>query len=214
MKKFIFLTFLLTTFCVDASAKTQGAQIGVDVIYTFENHRYLTDQSQVTVEKFKDSASSYGATFKYAFNIDKILLALPIFPTYIAPGIFYEKIGIDSSFNPEFDSLQINNRYGFKVDVGMDFTDYFALYGTIGAANSNYVSEWKAFNEKMSGSQMAVTYGGGVAFTFKKHLVIGLEYNTQKMKVRTPLILTANSGNINKADVKMDIVKLSLAYRF
>ena len=212
-------TFLLISFFIliasSASAKTQGSQIGIDAIYTFSKQRYFTDTNYRSRDTFDDSAPSFGVTYKHAFNLDKILPLEPLIPVFIAPSIFYDKLGIEAKDFLD-QNLTINDRYGAKIDIGLDIFENVAIYGGAGAAMTSYEIDWNLMTgNKKSGRKLGLVYGGGIAYTIKKHLVLSLEYSGEKVDFDTEkYFVSVEQGTINKLKTRLNIVKFGVAYRF
>ncbi len=108
MKKLIVIGAVLTALSAPAFAKTEGAYVGADILYSKSSHKYKNSQNQVSsyYGTFDDSEIGYGANLKYAFNFNKI---------FIAPAIFADKIGTEAK-DRDGDNVSINHRYGAKLD--------------------------------------------------------------------------------------------------
>lgn len=201
MKKLILITTLVSSLLsAPALAKTEGNQVGIDIIRTSAQHRYANNSTvAANYRKFDDSSYGFGANYKYAVNFHDF---------FIAPGAFYESLGTKAK-DQDNDTVSVNNRYGAKLDVGYDITDNFAAYVTGGYGSVGYKVDWKSANSKKSGREAGIFYGAGLAYNATKNVVLNLEYNIQSVDLKTP-----NLGGINKAKTDLGILKLGAAYRF
>jgi len=197
MKKLVLITALIASLSHSAFAKTQGNQVGVDLLYATAKHDY---NGRNTYGKFDDKSVGYGLNYKYALNFDNV---------FVAPGVFAEKLGTEAK-DRDRDSVLANYRYGAKVDIGYDITDQFAVYATGGAASVNYKVDWKSVGSKTTGNKIGYVYGAGVAFSATKNLVFNLEYNIQKVDFKTPVL----GGGITTAETTLSVAKVGVSYRF
>lgn len=200
MKKLILLTTLASLASASAFAKTEGNQIGIDILRASAKHRYKAGSITASnYSQFDDSSIGVGVNYKYAINFENI---------FIAPGAFYEKIGTKSK-DSDGDTVSVNNRYGAKLDIGYDLTNNFAAYLSTGYALIDGKVDWKSLGQKKSDRQGGIFYGVGLAYSATKNVVLGLEYNVQSVDLKTP-----NDGGINKAKTDLGVMKFGVAYRF
>lgn len=214
MKKFILFIVLFLPF--SAFAKTEGFQAGVDGIYTWTKHNYTTDTGFFSRDQFTSSNSGFGVNFQYAFNIDKVLLAEPIIPVFIAPELFYEKISA-SSQDIYQEKFLVKNRYGLKLNLGLDITENFFIYATGGGGAVQYEIDWTNLNgSKKSGTGFNFLYGGGVGYHIGKNFIVRLEYNIEDVDLKTDSYYTgsAENGYVETAETTINMVKLGVAYQF
>ncbi len=198
-------------FSASAFAKTEGSYVGVDIVKssTSSVHR---GSSQDTTASFDDqSNTSLGINAKYAVNFDGI---------FVAPGIFYERIGsetTDNQFNAE--GFSVNNRWGGKVDIGYDLNENVAVYFTNGLAHVRTKQDWSENGDGVGGANTlkegntSYFYGVGLLSHVNDRFTIGAEYNTQNVEVRSlghenELFL----GQETRTDI--DVFKLTFAYNF
>jgi opacity protein-like surface antigen len=221
MKKLILILALITSTSTafagtfdKPKVKSKGNQLGVDFVYSFAKHRYRTDTAYISRDQFDNSAPGVGANYKYFFNLDNVMPLPPLVPTFIAPSIFYEKIGTTAKdYNEE--NISLNNRYGVKLDLGLDMTDSFAMYVTAGAGSLGYTIDWEeSSNNKKTARQIGLVYGGGINYSPIKHLVFNIEYNIQDIDLKTPKVDTGGAGNIIEAETTLKVLKIGMAYRF
>ncbi len=190
-----------------AFAKTEGNYVGLDLVLTkADNVTYKGSQSSRFEANKEDSTGlSFGANYKYAFNINNF---------FIAPGLFYEDNHTDNRFlfNNLFfasDIIKINRRYGLKFDAGYDLTDNFSAYLTNGIATVNYSVDWHE-DGSTSGNNIRYFYGAGLAYNISKSFTMNIEYNNtpQALSFKTPSADTKINADLSS------IYKLGLSYRF
>jgi opacity protein-like surface antigen len=222
LKKALFSALIIPVFYCDFAfaeeekTPSQGFQIGIDGTYTYAKHRYITDTHYISVRKFRDSALGYGANIKYAFNLDNIFPAKPLIPVFIAPEIFFERIGTTTK-DITSQSTKINNRYGAKLNLGFDITNYFFIYGTGGYGVVSYDIDWrKSANMRKKSSANDFLYGGGIGFHLGEHFIISFEYTMQKIDLKTPGLYTGNpqTGTIKTAQTTLEVLKFGIGYQF
>lgn len=202
MKKFITTTSTIATILLssNALAKTSGSYAEIDLLGSYASHKYTrNDVVARNYSTFDDSAVGYGASYKYAFNFKNI---------FVAPGIFFDQIGTKAT-DKDGDNVSINNRCGFKIDAGYDFTDKFAAYFTNGLSVNKYEVNWKSVDEKKSGSKAAYFIGTGAIFHVTQDITTNVEYNFQRLNAATP-----TSGGINNARSDLHVMKIGVAYHF
>ncbi len=203
MKKLLFTTFFITFFSTSLSfAKTAGSYASIDLLRSSTNHKYARNNVvSSNYSKFSDSSIGIGVNYKYAFNVDRI---------FFAPEIFFEKIGIDA-IDQDNDRVSINYRSGAKFNIGYDLNEKFGIYFTSGLSSVNYEVDWKSINRKKSGFEFAYLYGAGISYHLLDNITLGLEYNIQSNKLRTP---STGTNSINNAKTDLGVAKFSVAYHF
>jgi opacity protein-like surface antigen len=216
MKKIVisFITFL-TVFSSSAFAKTEGLQLGINFVYSMVSHNYTTDTGYVSRPKFENSSTGFGGNIQYAFNIDKILMAEPLVPVFISPEIFMEKIGTTAKDYNEED-INIDSRYGFKLNFGIDFTENFFVYATGGVGAVNYDIDWqRTYNSKKSGTAVGFLYGGGLGYHIGD-FIVSLEYNKQNVDLKTNPLFTGSTevGTIQFVETGLNVAKVGISYQF
>jgi opacity protein-like surface antigen len=190
MKKLLLTTALITSITSAALAKTEGSQVGLDLLRTSASHG----------SEIKDSSIGFGVNFKYAMPLGNS-------GVFIAPGLFAEHLNNEAK-DADSDPILVKNRFGAKVDVGYDVTDQFAIYVTGGVASTAYEVNWRSVGEKKSGRDLTPVYGLGLSYSATKNLVLNLEYNRQEIDSKTPDI----DGFAYKTE--LDVMKVGVAYRF
>jgi opacity protein-like surface antigen len=216
MKKLFVISFLAASvFNISAFAKTQGSYVGLDLLNTkvkFFERFTNSSHPESTDRKPSFSHSDYGAGlhYNYAVNLNGL---------FIAPGLILEFNNSTTNGHGEKQDLQrlkISNRYGVKLDVGVDITDVIAPYLTGGyvAIRHNSREYYNSVNtNSRSATSMNWFYGAGIKFNCNKLTSVNVEYNTQNFDVRNFV-----QGNTVQLDsryrTRMDVLKFGLSYRF
>ena len=185
MKKLITLTAILGLFATsNASAKTEGNYVGLDLIVSKEKLKFDGDNSS------NESQKAFGVNYKHAFNLGQV---------FVAPGVFFDKLAFGKN------ESQFSYRYGAKFDIGYDINDQFAVYFTNGVANNRYQYVNDNDDTKRA-SKASYFYGLGLSYTPIKDVSFNLEYSTQKTSLK------ARTGLEN--DTRLNLVKVGVAYHF
>ncbi len=202
MKKLFIISSLLAAITASSAvAKTEGNYVGVDLVRTSSNHKYTVDNRRVVNSaKFEDVSTGFGLNYKHAFNFGGM---------FVAPGAFYENNN-NKAHDSNYDTTKLNNRYGLKFDIGYDITDDFAAYVTNGVSRLDYTVQWDSINRKKSYKQNDYFYGVGLAYKVAKNILVNLEYNNQKTRLKVP----GGTSTIDASQTDIDVLKLGLAYNF
>ncbi len=206
LQKILAATVALTSISLasQALAKTEGSYVGVNLSRVNSSHQY--ERSGVTASnfaKFDNSATGFGVNYKYAISLNNF---------FLAPGIFYEKLGTKAdSIGDEGDtSISVNSRYGAKLDFGYDIADNFAMYLTGGLANVSYKVDWAdVTGQKKSGNKVGAILGIGANYYPHKNISLNLEYNFQTLDLATP-----DNGGVNQAKTDISTIQIGAAYHF
>lgn len=191
MKKLLITSAVLAIISSSAFAKTEGNIATLSAIY---NRTTLsTSQSGGSSEK-ATNGGGFGIGYKYAFNQNGF---------FLAPGIFFEKNNIETSIGS--DNINIQNRYGFKADLGYDLEDDLAIYVTGGVSFFKYTSG-NATGSLSERSRSNTFYGMGLSHDYSEKVTFNLEYNTESLSLKT-----INSG---KLGTDHNTVKVGISYKF
>jgi len=220
MKKlFLISSVVASLFSSSAFAKTEGSYLGIDAIRgslrfeeVFSNNNYPA--GKVHNNGIQNNGFGMGVSYKYAFNFKNI---------YLAPGVFAEQYDLSANrIDVPIDyprRLQVNNRYGTKLDLGYDVTKYFAPYVTGGYSlihykSTNYNDTAGVIKTKnVIGDSGSWFFGAGLKFDVSKNISISTEYNTQKFRAKTAI----PNNNVNYSGYfksRVDVMKVGVAYKF
>ncbi len=203
MKKLVTVSSVIAVLAgSSAFAKTEGNYFGVDFIRSNVEHKYKNADGSAlaSVPKFHNKSNGFGLNYKHAFSLGNGM--------FIAPGIFYDKLGTRADDNVG-DPISLSNRYGAKLDFGYDVTDKLAVYFTNGFAKTNYLVDWSRTNSGQTKKRTPLHYfyGAGASFELSKSIVANVEYNTQHISSMTP-------AEGMTARTKISVMKVGLAYKF
>jgi opacity protein-like surface antigen len=216
MKKILFVLATFSFFSsAAASANTAGNYLSADALLVrgkfYEDYTQSGNRGKIRPSA-SDSSAGFGATYKYAINYQG---------AFIAPGIFFEQNNLTIEADPRQNrKLKIKNRYGARIDVGVDVVDHFAIYAIGGYSVANYSAQNYSLlggseyvTRKNSGSAGGVIYGIGMKTEIMPEVAVSIEYTTQNISATTriPSDYLAYSG---KYKARIDAAKLSIAYRF
>lgn len=224
-KAFSIVAFLLLS--SQASAKTQGHYIGIDVL---QNSVEVSTKSSVTSDNndpsiapfynFKKDESDYGLgiNYKYAFNFNDF---------FIAPAISYNilnsevKTGNFVSNNDYTEQrLKIKNSATLKVDFGYDITDKLAFYIPLGYSIFYYDLATTDISQlggdvrtTKSNKEGAAFIGVGLSFEIFEKLILNLEYNKyEELNIKTSSFTSEGTRILYDTDI--EILKLGASYKF
>ncbi len=211
MKKIIAIVSTLSVLAsASAFAKTEGNYIGFDL------HRASVDAIDNNLSQAADpryvhretSKTGVGLSYKHAFNLGNNI--------FIAPGAFYERIGIKQYYSPnngtDENRLSIKNRYGIRADIGYDINDNLAVYATAGVSRTGYkiaLGDAHTGTLENDKSKLAMLYGVGFTSKVNEDLTLGFEFNTQRFSVKQH----DQSSDI-RTKIVLDVYKVTLGYHF
>ncbi len=208
-----------------ANAKTEGDYVGIDILRTSSKTKSNSNSaadaaySDYYSHNKSDSAFGFGINYKHAFNFDGI---------FVAPGVFFERLGTESKVNYAPDgygyynqSVKIGNRYGAKFDLGYDVTDKFSAYVPLGMNLVSYEIDTqnydniKTSNTKRTGNESGYFYGLGFSHALTNNISLNAEYNRlSKLKLNSASGASSVSGGSIAADTTVQIFKFGVSYKF
>jgi opacity protein-like surface antigen len=202
----------------NALAKTQGSYLGVDLLNTKVkfHQRYTNNKTpQMTDRKPSFSSSDYGAGFHYIY-------AANLGGLFVAPGLILELNNATTHANGEgsrqkLQRVEIQSRYGAKIDLGFDMTSVISPYVTgayvaVRHKTREYFNDYS--NSRIrSGTAMDWIYGGGIRFNCDKFTSVNVEYTTQKIDLRNTTDGTTDRL-VSRYRTRVDVLKFGISYRF
>ena len=197
MKK-IFILTIITSFLLSfqASASTQGSYLGINLINTDKEFYSAVNGDANPADK-----TSYGVSYKYALNFDKI---------FIAPGIFYNHNNIQNSSSEDSsrtDLHKLKYSYGARLDLGYDVNDKLSPYFLFGHSegrisqttdNSNSVQTLEFF-----------FYGLGAKYLIDKNISLNIAYKINKARKSNDIF---NATDCFKPEYK--VLEFGILYNF
>lgn len=204
MKKLFITAALLGSFASQSTfAKTEGNYIGIDAIRT-ELRFDKVKGSALPGDIGNDNETSVGVNYKYAFNFDNF---------FVAPGLFYDyahakaiSTGTFGLGTPFRDDLELNHRFGAKLDLGYDITNKFAAFATVGAANNSVRVLWRPQYMSNHTNGLGLIYGVGAKYSVTHNIDfnLGYEFSNARMK----------DLDGRRIDFNVNVARAGVAYKF
>jgi hypothetical protein len=191
-RKLVLISFLLAISSNNVFAGTSGSYIGVD----FADVNSKSSLNSLYSGNFKDNTQALGISYKYAFNL---------FGFFAAPTVFVENVDSKSYKNSDEGSIDIKSKYkyGSRLNLGYDITDYLGLYAIAGASKNYYetfISNARSGTFSNKDSKLSGLYGLG--FIFNTPIAsVSLEYELQSQKI------------VNEIKNKTSSVRFNVSYR-
>ncbi len=207
-------------------AKTEKSYLNLGFIHSRANHKNIVNyqinnnnlsmRQENSPKTFEDNGNGIALAYSYAFNYNNV---------FIAPGVFAELINTKSgkgrqpavslvnSYN-YFNQFNVNSRQGLKLDIGYDLHNNFAIYGSTGLARTSFSNYYQTnlvlgtriTNGKISSSENAIFYGGGLLFNVNDKVSVNTELTTQSFK--------SNDIFDHKIKTRLNVFKAGVSYRF
>lgn len=180
-------------------AKTEGALVGINYVLTHARYKEIVEyNNSVTpganrIKPYYYNMHGASLDLKYAANMNNF---------FIAPGIFYEQnsFGGEESGskkrNPrDPSSIQVQHRFGAKVDIGYDINSFsgggrdISPYLTLGYATLKYKAK-EEIPGILGGNILKTThqdyaqnwfFGAGLKVNIIDNLSANIEYNWQQV---------------------------------
>ena len=163
-----------------------------------------------------------GVNYKYAVNFNQF---------FIAPGIFFEKLGTrvisseeayQNTILQQNTQLDIKGRYGVFANIGYDVNSFLAPYAVIGysmvqfrAKNVQVKNDGRyqtAIEKSVTGANL---YGAGLKLKYSNNISFDIEFNTQKFKAKTNTDVPLNKkGYVAVFNTRLNTIKIGVAYNF
>jgi len=182
--------------------------IGIDGMRSSARHQYhfIANDTPAnnTIGTPAKRSSNYNASINlgYRLNFNKF---------FIAPEIFYDNLQSSTEdFFIQGDPINLNYRYGAKLNLGYNIFSKFNLFTTIGLTNISYKTKFISdleYYKSSSSSKIAPIYGVGASYDFTKNWSIKGSYEQQQFNIRY-----AFEGL--RSSVMLKTTKLGFAYKF
>lgn len=218
MKKLTLAILIIFAFSSKAFALTSGSYFSVDGVFSYGlfHERYTSNYNPGGTSNdspiFRGKDAGFGFSLKHAVNFGG---------PYIAPTIFYERL--NNKVNGDLENnvvLELKNRFGGKVDLGYDLTDFFSVYALGGyagvhytATNYSYLGGSQIYNRRNTDIVESFFYGGGFNINVNRDFSVFAEYHNQQFDAnfRIPNEYKKRTGTYN---ARVHVAKLGLAYHF
>jgi hypothetical protein len=207
MKK-LALILAIASICTASQANAKdGFFVGVDVLRSEVKHKNLDrrEGADTDGEKVNTHSVGFGLNAGYKISFDKI---------FVAPEGFYDNINSSSkdffySRSPlfEWDRMNVNYRYGGKVNLGYAFTPDFKGFVNAGFANVNYEYKWISEGVSYKSSKIAAIYGLGFSYDINENWLLKTSFDHQRLDARY-------FERKHTDRMKLDVLKVGIAYSF
>jgi Outer membrane protein beta-barrel domain len=209
-KSFLKISSLFTAlFFAANSAQATGFFVGADINHSNAIHQLRDDRSGplATNGNIKEGEGN-GYGLNAGFRLD-----LPIVLAFAEA--FYDQIGTSATAfettagQPDKrDRIEINNRYGAKVNVGLTVFPRTRLFVGYGLASVSYSNRLYSISGGSTGkSEMSPIYSAGFLVDLIAGLSLRASYDYQSLNLRY-----ANDGVHNRT--QLGVAKLGVMYRF
>lgn len=213
MKK-IKLIFLLTVFLASSAQARDGFYAGADLLRTNAKHKFFIKQdiegnSIAFMEGTRVDSDSigFGAALGYKTTLTNNV--------YVAPEIFYDYIGSSTKdfyylrdTNAKQDSLDINYRFGAKLNLGVALVEKFNIFVNAGITDVSYTIRWNSFGGKSRGAhKIAMIYGLGASYDINEKWAVKAAFDRQNFNIQY-----VDEGQ--RDNVTLTTYRIGLAYNF
>ena len=180
--------------------------VGVDILQSDVKHRFYNrvDGDDMDGNKTKSSSKNFGVNAGYKMNFDKV---------FVAPEIFYDHFNSSAkdfdSNDPQYaaDRIEIDSRYGAKVNLGYNFCPKLSGFINAGMANVKHNVRWNSQGKSDGDSKLAMIYGLGLSYALNDNWSLRTSYDRQTFNIRY-----MENGLRDK--VRLDVVKFGVIYGF
>lgn len=182
MKKISIISAVLCAlFASQANAKN-NFYVGADILLTNAKHKFVNiarESSSNDNTKIDSDSVGVGINAGYKYDIGK---------AFIAPEIFYDYINNSAKdfvhiAQPQFkeDTMEIDSRYGLKLNVGYNLFSKMNVFATVGAANVYYHNRWVSSGRSSGKSELTALYGLGLSYNINDTWSLRASYDRQKI---------------------------------
>lgn len=217
MKKFyIIAAFLCAFLTITLASAKDGAYVGADLLFANSNHKYYDKTTGTgSYDGAKTHDNSFGFAFDagYKFGFDKF---------FVAPELFFDQLGNSSpGFNykqrpvNKQNTIDLNYRYGAKLNLGYNIAPKFDLFVNYGLANVDYDTRTSyAGGRKAAATELAQIYGFGFGYKITDNVSARISYDRQSMNLRNIAVSVSGGGDAAKYKTTLDVVKIGAIYNF
>ena len=218
MKKTLSLAAVAASLIFSSQANAKdGLYLGADLLFANSNHHYQDRSSTGGSNNYNGTRThdnsvgfALDAGYKVGFN-----------QFFVAPEIFFDQLNNSSSGfrykqvpGNKQDTVDLNYRYGAKLNLGYDITPKFNLFVNYGLANVDYDTRgWYAGGRKSAATELAQIYGFGLGYKITENVSARLSYDRQSMHLRNTSVAVPG-GDSARYKSTLDVVKLGAVYSF
>ena len=193
---------------LSTSSYATNVYVGADAL--FSNARYQAKNSSTTSGP-KNGGVQEKDKMGYGVNAG---VRVDLLTLLASAELFYDNINSSSrNFNSatnqinSSDSININNRYGAKANVGFAILPRITPFLTYGLANVSYSSNVLSNNHSVTKSELAPLYGVGIVFDLPLGVSVKAAYDYQQLNMRY-----AETGS--KIRTHLGVARLGVIYNF
>ena len=185
MKKLL-AGFVIALFAVSVASAKDGFYVGADLLQARAHHQYRVLYSAGVFEdngaQAKATSTGFSLNSGYKFNLNKV---------FIAPEIFYDRLNNsandftyqDSPANYR-DNINMNSRYGAKINLGYNIFSKFAVFANAGFSNVSYSVKWPSVDNARYGHKLAMIYGVGASYNIDDNWAVRASYDRQRFNIQ------------------------------
>lgn len=202
MKKF--LTIFIATSFISASSYATGLFVGADLLQANSRHKaknLISSSGPTAGEVHDDDRLNYGVNAGARIDVLNLLGSAEI---------FYDNLNLNShSFtsasNGTGDKIEIDHRYGAKLNAGFAIAPRITPFLTLGLANVRYNSSSSAGS--LARFEMAPLYGIGLLVDLPEGFSVKASYDYQNLNL--------HSSEVNaKYRSHLGVARVGLVYNF
>lgn len=217
MRKTLSIIAVATTIALSSQANAKdGFYVGADVLFANSNHKYYDKTTGAgSYDGMKTHDNSFGFAFDagYKFGFDKFFVAPELFFDQLnnsSPGFNYKQRPVNKQY-----SVDLNYRYGAKMNLGYKITPKFDLFVNYGLANVDYDTRtFYTGGRKPASTELAPIYGFGFGYHITENVSARLSYDRQSMHLRNISVPVSSGGDAAKYISTLDVIKLGAVYSF
>lgn len=213
MKKTLSLIAVATALILSSQANAKdGFYLGADLLFANSNHKYQdrtagASSNNYDGTKTHDNSLGFAIDAGYKFGFDKF---------FAAPEIFFDQLN-NSSYgfkykdtpNNKQETVDLNYRYGFKLNLGYNITPKFNAFVNWGFANVDYDARADYRGRKMAKTELDQLYGFGFGYQVTDNVLARVSYDRMNLALRNPYV-----GAQSRYKSSLDTVKLGAVYSF
>jgi outer membrane autotransporter protein len=227
-KKILFVLSLISIISSSTiSHAKDGFFVGLDYNLSNARHNFRSSDGNYQNASEDRSSSGYGVSAGYQYGFGK-LIDKSLEKLYIAPEIFYDKIGTtghsqvclttgDQLAGYCRDKMEVNSRRGAKINLGYEVFDKTNFFVNTGISSVNwhqrflngYDTEVTKLTSLKGTDRGVVSYGFGVSYDLSDNFILRTSYDISKFRTGY------RSENVPVRDViTLKILKIGLVYKF
>lgn len=210
----ISLCAFLVVISLDGVAQAKdGVYVGIDVLFANAKHKYLDkihETDSMNGKSVDGDSFGFGLNAGYKISFDRFFVAPELFFDYLnnsTKDFYYTE---DS--NQKQNSMEINSRYGAKLNIGYNIVSKLNGFVNFGVANVDYdfrQPSWinSGYNTSYGASKLAPIYGVGFSYDLTENWTAKTSYDFQQFNARY-----VEQGFKDK--VSLNVFKIGAVYSF